>query len=87
MSVLPKMVPTEFWKHYEVFGIALRAGNTCCAVTPLLLVNPSLQAGLVNPFSGATAATWTHPFCCAVILICGEAHPTAPKNKQTHTYR
>lgn len=76
--------PTQFGKHNEVFCIALRAGNTSCAVASLLLVDPTLQTGLVHPLGRATAAARTHPFSCAVILVCGKAYPTAPESKRTH---
>lgn len=82
--ILCEKTPTQFWKDDEVFCIALWAGHTCRAVAPLLLVHPALQAGLVNPFGRAAAATRTHPLCRAVVLVCGKAHPAAPKNK--HTY-
>ncbi len=76
------MQPTKFGKDDEVLCIALWAGHACRAVASLLLVHPTLQAGLVNPLGGTAAATWTHPLCCAVILVCGEAHPATPKNKK-----
>lgn len=82
--ILCEKPPTQFWKDDEVFCIALWAGHTCRAVAPLLLVHPALQAGLVNPLGRATAATRTHPLRRAVVLVCGKAHPAAPKNK--HTY-
>lgn len=74
---------TQLGEDDEVFSVALWTGDTCCAVASLLLIDPALQTGLVNPLSGATAATWTYPLCRAVILICGKAHPTAPEKKCT----
>ena len=85
-SCIPsEMQPTQFGKDDEVFCVALWAGHACRAVAPLLLVHPALQAGLVNPLGGAATVTRTHPLCCAVVLVCGEAHPAAPK-KQTHMH-
>lgn len=78
------MLPTQLGKDDEVFCIALWAGHTCRAVAPLLLIHPALQAGLMNPLCGATAATWTHPLCRVVVLVCSEAHPAAPTDKHTH---
>lgn len=85
LFTLCEVPPTQFRKDDEVFCIALWAGHACCAVAPLFLVHPALQAGLVDPLGGAATATRAHPLCCAVVLVRGKTHPTAPKNKRTPT--
>lgn len=83
---LREVPPTQFGEDDEVLCIALWAGHARCAVAPLFLVHPALQAGLVNPLGGAAAATRAHPLCRAVVLICGEAHPAAPERTNTHKH-
>ena len=80
-------LPTEFGEDDEVLGVALRAGHARRAVAALLLVHPALQARLVHPLGGATAAARPDPLGRAVILVCGKAHPAAPGTKpDTHRW-
>ena len=74
-------LPTEFGEDDEVLGVALRAGHARRAVATLLLVHPALQARLVHPLGGATAAARPDPLGRPVILVCGKAHPAAPGEK------
>lgn len=70
--------PTQLWEHDEVLCAALRARHAGAAVAPLLLVHPALQAWLVHPLGGSTASAGANPLRCAIVLVCGEAHPAAP---------
>jgi len=72
-------LPTEFGEDDEVLGVALWAGHARRAVATLLLIHPALQARLVHPLGGASAAAGPDPLGRAVILVRGKAHPAAPR--------
>jgi len=67
--------PTKLWKDDEIFCVALWAQNLRGAVAALLLVNPSLQAHLMNPPVRSTTTTRPHPQSVAVVLFRRKANP------------
>ena len=69
---------TKLWEDDEIFRVALRTQHLRGAVTALFLVDPALQAHLMNPTIGSAAPTWPYPQCIAVVFLRRKADPTRP---------
>jgi len=60
---------TELRKDNEILCVALWTQDFCSAVTTLFLIDPSLQAHLMDPTVCSAASTWPYPQCIAVIFL------------------
>jgi len=67
---------THIWINYNILCIALWACHGMTSMTLLLLIDPSLNTTLMNPFCSASAMTRFNPCCSRVVFISGKAHPT-----------
>lgn len=71
-----------------VFSATLRTVDCSSTVSFLLLVQPALQTGLVDPFSAAFTPAGAHPLCTVVVSLSGKTHPTvSAQHTQTKTQR
>jgi len=64
-----------------ILGVALRTGYFCRRNSFLLLINPSLNASLMNPFSGSSTPARLNPLGSHIVFIRGEAYPTVSLTK------
>lgn len=70
-----------------IFSATLWAADCSFTVSFLLLVQPALQTGLVDPFSAAFTPAWAHPLRSVVVSLSGKAHPTVSEGiARTYTH-
>lgn len=59
-----------------IFSATLWTADCSSTVSFLLLVQPALQTGLVDPFRAAFTPAGAHPLCTVVVFLGGKTHPT-----------
>lgn len=82
-AVFDILLPTHLWKDNMIFSTTLRTADYSPTISFLLLVEPTLQTFLVNPFSAAFTPAWAHPICTIVIFFSGKTHPTVSVNHKS----
>ena len=70
---------TKFWENNAVFCIALWTGNFSGAVSTLLLIDPTLEAHLMNPTVRTSTATGLYPWSISVVIFRCKANPACSK--------
>lgn len=69
---------TYFGKDDAVLSSTLGTTHASNAVALLLLIQPSLEASLVDPLGGSFATTRTNPLGRPVIAFSSKTHPAMP---------
>ena len=71
---------TKLREDNEIFGVALWTQHLSGTVTTLLLIDPSLQTGLMDPTIRSATPARPYPQCIAVVFLRRKANPARPES-------